>query len=99
VFFLYPNLEERQVKSMVYTLYKPNLWGYLKGNFLSRVNFFYTKAIKILIAVVLGALLLADSMRCLEIPYSRYLPSVSKICSTMQANLPLYCPAAGGDHL
>jgi len=57
--FLYPNLEERQVKSMVYTLYKPKLWGYLKGGFLYRVNFFYTKAINIMISVVLGALVLA----------------------------------------
>lgn len=43
---------------MVYTLYKPNLLGYLKGNFLYRVNFFYTKAIQILISIVLGALIL-----------------------------------------
>lgn len=37
--------EERLVKSIVYELYKPKLWGYLKGGFLYRVNFFYTKAI------------------------------------------------------
>lgn len=44
---------------MVYTLYKPNLWGYFKGNFLYRVNFFYRKARKILMAVVIGGLVLA----------------------------------------
>lgn len=44
---------------MVYTLYKPNQWKYLKGGFLYRVNESYTKAIRILIAVVIGALLLA----------------------------------------
>ena len=29
---------------MVYTLYKSSFWGYLKGNFLYRVNERYTKA-------------------------------------------------------
>jgi hypothetical protein len=43
---------------MVYTLYKPNLWGYSKGNFIYRVNFFYRKAVEILMSVVIGALIL-----------------------------------------
>lgn len=43
---------------MACTLYKPSLCSYLKGGFLYRVNFFYRKAIKILISVVIGALLL-----------------------------------------
>lgn len=43
---------------MVYALYKPKLWGYLKGGFLYRVNFIYTKAIQVLISIVLGALIL-----------------------------------------
>ncbi|MFZ3130483.1 MAG: hypothetical protein WA125_05115 [Desulfosporosinus sp.] len=40
---------------MVYSLYEPGLWGYFKGNFLYRVNERYTKAIVVLIVVVVGA--------------------------------------------
>lgn len=39
--------------------YQPNYWHYLTGDFLNRVHPRFRKAIKILICVVLGALLLA----------------------------------------
>lgn len=38
--------------------YQPNYWHYLTGDFLNRVHPRFRKAIKILIAVVIGALLL-----------------------------------------
>lgn len=38
--------------------YQPNYWYYLTGDFLNRVHPRFRKAIKILIAVVIGALLL-----------------------------------------
>lgn len=41
------------------TIYQPNYWHYLTGDFLNRVHSRFRKAIKILIAVVIGALLLA----------------------------------------
>ena len=57
---------------------------------LYRVHPKYTKAIKILIAVVLGALLLAGLYASVgDTVHSPNLPSISKGCSTMQANLPL----------
>ena len=40
-------------------IYQPNYWYYLTGDFLNRVHPRFRKAIKILIAVVIGALLLA----------------------------------------
>jgi len=39
--------------------YQPNYWHYLTGDFLNRVHQPLRKAVKILITVVLGALLLA----------------------------------------
>lgn len=57
---------------------------------LYRVHPKYTKAIKILIAFVLGALLLAGLYALLEISvYFPNLPGLSKRCLTMRANLPL----------
>ena len=44
---------------MTKTIYQPNYWHYLTGNFLYRVHPRFRKAIKILMAVVIGALLLA----------------------------------------
>lgn len=44
---------------MTKTIYQPNYWHYLTGNFLYRVHPRFRKAIKILISVVIGALLLA----------------------------------------
>lgn len=44
---------------MTKAIYQPNYWHYLTGDFLNRVHPRFRKAIKILIAVVLGALLLA----------------------------------------
>ena len=41
------------------TIYQPNYWHYLTGDFLNRVHPRLRKAVKILLAVVLGALLLA----------------------------------------
>ena len=38
---------------MVYTLYKPSFWGYLKGNFLYRVNERYTKAVHLMYPQIL----------------------------------------------
>lgn len=57
---------------------------------LYRVHPKYTKAIKIIIAFVLGALLLAGLYALVEIPYTpQHLLSVSNRCSTIRANLPL----------
>ena len=44
---------------MVKAIYQPNYWHYLTGDFLNRVHSKFRKAIKILISVVVGALLLA----------------------------------------
>lgn len=44
---------------MTKAIYQPNYWHYLTGDFLYRVHPRFRKALKILIAVVLGALLLA----------------------------------------
>lgn len=44
---------------MTKAIYQPNYWHYLTGNFLYRVHVRFRKAIKILISVVIGALLLA----------------------------------------
>ena len=44
---------------MTKTIYQPNYWHYLTGDFLNRVHPRFRKAIKILMAVVIGALLLA----------------------------------------
>lgn len=44
---------------MAKPIYQPNCWHYLTGDFLNRVHSRLRKAVKILIAVVLGALLLA----------------------------------------
>ncbi|MCI7380762.1 MAG: DUF6133 family protein [Hungatella hathewayi] len=43
---------------MTKTIYQPNCWHYLTGDFLNRIHPRLRKAIKILIAVVIGALLL-----------------------------------------
>jgi len=40
--------------------YKPNYWYYFKGDFLNRVQWRCRKAIKILISVVVGSLLLVE---------------------------------------
>ena len=44
---------------MTKALYQPNYWHYLTGDFLNRVHPRFRKALKILISVVVGALLLA----------------------------------------
>ena len=44
---------------MTKTIYQPNYWHCLTGDFLYRVHPRFRKAIKILMAVVIGALLLA----------------------------------------
>lgn len=44
---------------MTKAIYQPNYWHYLTGDFLNRVHPRFRKAVKILIAVVIGALLLA----------------------------------------
>ena len=44
---------------MVYVVTCIQFWQYLRGNFLYRANKKYRKAIKILMAVVIGALVLA----------------------------------------
>ncbi|WP_097015345.1 DUF6133 family protein [Anaerocolumna aminovalerica] len=44
---------------MVYTINRFKFWRYLQGNFLYRVQSRLRKAIKILMAVVIGALVLA----------------------------------------
>lgn len=43
---------------MTKAICQPNYWYYLTGDFLNRVHPRFRKAIKILIAVVIGALLL-----------------------------------------
>jgi len=44
---------------MVYTINRFKFWRYLQGDFLNRVHPRLRKAVKILISVVIGALLLA----------------------------------------
>lgn len=44
---------------MTKTIYQPNYWHYLTGDFLYRVHARFRKALKILMDVVIGALLLA----------------------------------------
>ena len=44
---------------MTKAIYQPNYWHYLTGDFLNRVHPRFRKAIKILMAVVIGALVLA----------------------------------------
>ena len=44
---------------MVHALYYPRVSPFMKGGYLYRVNFFYTKAVNIMVSVVLGALVLA----------------------------------------
>ncbi len=44
---------------MTKAIYQPNYWHYLTGDFLNRVHPRFRKAVKILISVVIGALLLA----------------------------------------
>ena len=44
---------------MTKAIYQPNYWHYLTGDFLNRVHPRFRKAIKILMAVVIGALMLA----------------------------------------
>lgn len=44
---------------MTKAMYQPNYWHYLTRDFLNRVHPRFRKAVKILIAVVIGALLLA----------------------------------------
>lgn len=44
---------------MTKAIYQPNYWHYLTGDFLYRVHPRFRKAVKILISVVIGALLLA----------------------------------------
>jgi len=44
---------------MTKALYQPNYWHYLAGDFFNRVHPRFRKAIKILMAVVIGALVLA----------------------------------------
>ncbi|WP_138307993.1 MULTISPECIES: DUF6133 family protein [unclassified Clostridium] len=44
---------------MTKSIYQANYWHYLTGDFLYRVHPRFRKAIKILLCVVLGALLLA----------------------------------------
>lgn len=44
---------------MTKAIYQPNYWHYLTGDFFNRVHLRFRKAVKILIAVVIGALLLA----------------------------------------
>ena len=44
---------------MTKLIYQPNFWHYLTGDFFNRVHPRFRKAIKILMAVVIGALLLA----------------------------------------
>lgn len=43
---------------MTKAIYQPNYWHYLTGDFFNRVHPRFRKALKILIAVVIGALLL-----------------------------------------
>ncbi|PXX49241.1 hypothetical protein DFR60_11430 [Hungatella effluvii] len=43
---------------MTKSIYQPNYWNYLTGDFLIRVHQRFRKGVKILIAVVIGALLL-----------------------------------------
>jgi len=57
--FIYSFLKRKLVKSMVYVVTCIHFWQYLRGNFLYRANIKYRKALKILISVVAGALLLA----------------------------------------
>lgn len=44
---------------MTKLIYQPNFWHYLTGDFFNRVHPRFRKALKILMAVVIGALLLA----------------------------------------
>lgn len=41
---------------MTKAIYQPKYWHYLTGDFLNRIHSRFRKAVKILIAVVLGAL-------------------------------------------
>lgn len=58
VLFIYTKTGKKE-KRMTKTMYQPNYWHYLTGDFLYRVHPRFRKTIKILIAVVLVALLLA----------------------------------------
>ena len=58
VFFIYTK-QESEENEMTKAIYQPNYWHYLTGDFFNRVHPRFRKAIKILMAVVIGALLLA----------------------------------------
>ena len=58
VFFIYTK-QESEENEMTKAIYQPNYWHYLTGDFFNRVHPRFIKAIKILMAVVIGALLLA----------------------------------------
>lgn len=57
VFFIYTK-QESEENEMTKAIYQPNYWHYLTGDFFNRVHPRFRKALKILIAVVIGALLL-----------------------------------------
>ena len=57
--YFLPKIKERKVRTMVYTINRFKFWRDLQGDFLYRVHPWLRKAIKILIAVVIGALILA----------------------------------------
>ena len=58
VFFIYTK-QESEENEMTKAIYQPNYWHYLTGDFFNRVHPRFRKAVKILISVVVGALLLA----------------------------------------
>jgi hypothetical protein len=58
--FFYTQNSRKEGENLVYAIKQFKFWRYLQGNFIYRVHRVrLRKAIKILIAVVLGALLLA----------------------------------------
>ncbi|WP_320928375.1 DUF6133 family protein [Hungatella sp.] len=65
---------------MTKAIYQPNYWHYLTGDFLNRVHPRFRKAIKILMAVVIGALLLAGLYTLFE---DNVLPTLTRRISEM----------------
>lgn len=65
---------------MTKAMYQPNYWYYLTGDFLNHVHPRFRKALKILMAVVIGALLLAGLYTLFE---DNVLPTLTRRITEM----------------
>lgn len=79
VFFIYTKLES-EGNEMTKLIYQPNFWHYLTGDFFNRVHPRFRKALKILMAVVIGALLLAGLYTLFE---DNVLPTLTRRITEM----------------